>query len=129
MEPDETGWLGLSFFRLSNAITDHCAPALKVGDIASCIRLSEELMRNIPTRPFHEILSLNIDTCPETTAGLFDRWIVEEEKAGKKLASIYTETNGFGWNTDQWHFHWFAYDEKSADYDYSYLGNAWISKD
>ena len=62
-------------------------------------------------------------------AAAFDNFAQQEQNLGNEFLSSYTETNGFAHNTNQWHFHWFAYDYTTCDHDFDYLGFGWSSQD
>ncbi|NOX99381.1 MAG: hypothetical protein GXP30_06585 [Verrucomicrobia bacterium] len=120
--------MDLPYFQLTTAINEYVAPALREGDLDSCIHWADVMLSKVPESPFHLIRELDFTTCPKDTAEKFDRWALEQEK-NKLFGSVYTETNGFAFNADQWHFHWFAYGSRPRDQNYDYLGEGWISED
>lgn len=118
----------LGCFRLTNAILDHVAPALREGDIDTCIEWTDRMLGMVPESPFHIVRELDFTTSPEDTARKFDEWVLSQE-AIRPFGSAYTETNGFAFNAAQWHFDWFAYEAGGDAGDFEYLGDGWISED
>lgn len=118
----------LPYFQLTEAIVNHVGPALREGDLETCIEWTNTMLGKVPESPFHIVQDLEFTTCPEDTARKFDEWVVAQE-AVRSFGSAYTETNGFAHNAKQWHFDWFAYEAGSRGGDFDYLGDGWISTD
>lgn len=116
----------LPYFQLTDVIVNYVDPALREGDIETCIEWTNTMLGMVPESPFHIVGDLEFTTCPEDTAKKFDEWVLAQE-AVRPFGSAYTETNGFAHNADQWHFDWFAYKDGSRGDDFDYLGDGWIS--
>ena len=52
---------------------------------------------------------------------------IENESQHMTIRAIYTETNGFAWNTDLWFFNWFAYSLPVGHPDHEF--GCWQSND
>ena len=76
--------------------------------------------------PLAEIQSARFQNSVDQTAQSLSTFI-EHESRRMSIRQIYTEINGFAWNTDSWHFHWFAY-ELPVDHPDLDPGN-WQSQD
>lgn len=118
----------LPYFQLTEAIVNYVDPALREGDLDTCIEWTNRMLGMVPESPFHIIRDLDFTTCPEDTAKKFDEWVLAQEVV-RPFGSAYTETNGFAHNAKQWHFHWFAYEADGRGGDFDYLGDGWISAD
>ena len=118
--------MDLPYFDLCHVILDYANPALREGDIETCLHWTNVLLSQIPDSPFHQIRDLEFATCPKVTAGRFDQWTLEQE-ADTSFGSAYTEMNGFAHNADLWFFSWFAYEGKRDGEDYDYLEAGWVS--
>jgi hypothetical protein len=118
----------LSSFQLTQPILDHVAPALREGDIDTCIEWTDRIFGMVPKSPFHIVRDLDFTTCPEDTAKKFDEWVLSQE-AVRSFGSTYTETNGFAHNAGRWYFNWFAYEAAGSADDFAYLGDGWISEE
>lgn len=118
----------LPYFNLAEVIVEYVVPALREGDIDTCIEWTDKMFGMVPEGPFHIVRDLDFTTCPEDTAKKFDEWVLAQE-AVRPFGSAYTETNGFSVNPDQWHFHWFAFEAEARDDDFDYLEDGWISED
>jgi hypothetical protein len=118
----------LSWFRLTEPILNHVAPALREGDIDTCIKCTDRIFGMVPKSPFHIVRDLDFTTCPEDTAKKFDEWVLSQE-AVRSFGSTYTETNGFAHNADRWYFNCFAYEAAGSPDDLAHLDDGWISEE
>lgn len=118
----------LPYFQLTQAITNYVDPALRAGDLDTCIDWTNRMLGKVPRSAFHAVRDLDFTTCPDDTAGKFDEWTLSQESV-RPFGSAYTETNGFAHNTWEWHFHWFAYEADGVEGDYDYLGEGYLSQD
>ncbi|MGB7344814.1 MAG: hypothetical protein WBD20_11400 [Pirellulaceae bacterium] len=111
-------------------IEEHTRSLIRERDLQHCLAVTERLLLDIPTTPYHRILSLDFTNCPQDTAAFLDDWIDEHDLSDSTPSgSSYVQMNGFDGNADQWHFHWFAYSRAPSNFDYSYLGDGWVSED
>ena len=117
----------LSYFQLSEAILRYVDPALREGDLETCIEWTNRMLGMIPKSPYHIVEDLEFSTSIDAIAKKFDEWVIEQE-ADSPFGIAYTETNAFGSNPDEWHFHWFAYASAEED-DFTDMDDSWISKE
>lgn len=116
-------------FDFQSALIDHLDPAIRLADLKQCIDVANNCLKNIPATPFHIVSDLNFTNDPKAVAASFDYCFSEERKRGTNFKSVYTETNGFPHNADQWYFNWFAYDYTTDVFDFEYLGFGWESQE
>ena len=119
----------LPSFDIEGSFIEHVMPAIRRADIKTCIKQAIDCLASIPKTPFHIASKLDFTNEPAEIAAKFDAWTIEELERGTSFKSTYIETNGFAHNADQWHFHWFAYDYTTDEFDFEYLGYGWNSKE
>jgi hypothetical protein len=81
---------------------------IRGGDFTACSVRIAEAFRAVPSSPFH--IATEQDFTNDTVAIVrhFNEFVVEELRDANP-AVIYTETNGFRINPDEWYFDWFAF--------------------
>jgi hypothetical protein len=102
-------------------------PTLRAGDLDTCSKRVIEVLRKIPTSPFHIVIDLDFTNPLKQIAGYFSEFI-EAESEHLKIKAVYTEMMGFYINTDVWGFDPFAYSIYGGHDDYDWLSD-WDSDD
>ena|SRR5262245_10026341 len=106
------------FFKLQEEL----APVLLSGDVAGCENAVATRLKELPHSPFHIVLNLSITNSPEEIASHFDGFF-NKEKERFRIATAYTEMNGFDINPDRWFFDVFAYEQYGGHNDYDWLSD------
>ncbi|MDB4713149.1 hypothetical protein OAF41_00165 [bacterium] len=102
-------------------------PQVIAGDTRAVIdRVAEELQK-LQDSPFHRVIDLDFSNSPEDLGKVFADFIRTESK-NFPVEAVYTETNGFAFNTDAWFFDLFAYKNYQGHDDYGWLAE-WDSGD
>jgi hypothetical protein len=113
-------------------LAEELLPALKKGDLEACIgRVSNELSK-LSKSPFSKVMELDFSNNPKDIADCFQSIL---NKYGKKIdiKALYTETNGFDINPDEWYFDIFGYSAYDGLKDLDWLSdwqveseNGWV---
>ncbi|MGR8935857.1 MAG: hypothetical protein ACU837_15965 [Gammaproteobacteria bacterium] len=98
------------------------APKLRHGQIDPCISMAEKALKKLPVSPFHKVIELEFENEREEVAEYFDAFYTRVSKQFSP-AAIYTETNGFAINPDEWYFDLFGYDTYHGHENYDWLAN------
>ena len=97
-------------------------PKLRKGDLESCIARTTEVMSELPLTPFHEVVAFEFTNSLTEVADYIASFAnVTSSEIGIK--AIYTETNGFDINPDEWYFDLFGYSEYGGHSDYVWLSD------
>jgi hypothetical protein len=73
-----------------------------------------------PSTPFHIVVSLDFTNSHSAVAGYIQKFI-SGSKLGDDLQAIYTETNGFDINPDEWYFELFGFNNCGTTDDLEWL--------
>ncbi len=95
-------------------------PDLQKGDLKKCINVVKDIIKSSPATPFHLCLEVDFTNDPKETAQIFDEYIKAEFKR-IDLKAIYTETNGFDINPDEWFYDIFSYKKYGGKSDLDWL--------
>lgn len=107
-------------------LTQELEPILRKGDLDSCITRAIEVMRKLSASPFHEVVELNFTNSISEVADYLISFL-DESKDKIEIKAIYTETNGFDINPDEWYFDLFGYSTYGGHADYDWLSD-WQSE-
>ncbi len=113
----------MSWMKLANKLE----PYLRQGNLNYCIEQLIETIKLQPESPFHQIINLNFTNNSKEIAKYFQKFI-DREKKKYSIKAIYTETNGFDINPNEWFFDLFAFKSYSGHSDYDWLSD-WQSEE
>lgn len=106
----------MDWFTLANELT----PAIRCGDTSTAITRVSEVIRTMPSSPYHLVLDLNFTNSRQSIARQFEQFI-SDQKNRSKIKAVYAEMNGFFINPGLWYFNLFAYDQNKGHEDYDWL--------
>lgn len=95
-------------------------PTLRKGDIDYCISEVVKEIEKLPRSPFHVVVSLDFTNSHSAVADYIQNFI-SGSKLGADLKAIYTETNGFDINPDEWYFELFGFNDCGTTDDLEWL--------
>jgi len=91
------------------AIAKELQPFIRKGDLIQCETVICNHLSHYSSSPFNIAIKSRFNNDPKEVAANFDEFI-EREQMRYKVASVYTEMNGFNINPDRWYFDMFAYE-------------------
>ncbi|TQV72924.1 hypothetical protein FLL45_15780 [Aliikangiella marina] len=95
-------------------------PGLRIGDLDSCLARAIEVIEELPKTPFHKVVELEF-TNSLNEVGQYISSFLNKSNESIELKSLYTETNGFDINPDEWYFELFGYASYGGHEDYDWL--------
>jgi hypothetical protein len=102
-------------------LAEKLEPTLRSGDIGSCIKAVINQINSLPASPFH-IIDLEFSNPKEQVAGFLQQFI-NDSNLKNDLQVVYTETNGFDINPEQWYFELFGYSSYGGLEDIDWLAD------
>ncbi len=102
------------------AVANELAPYLRQGDLDHCIQRVTSILQGLPNSPYHVVLDMDFTNDPRVVAAYFDNFVASEA-TNHVLAALYTETNGFFINPDEWYFDIFGYESYGEHENYNWL--------
>jgi hypothetical protein len=103
-------------------LMEELMPILRSGNVEACVERSVRALQAAPPSPFHVAAGLDFTNTPEAVAAYVAEFL-GTECALIRAAAVYTETNAFMINPDQWFFGLFAYESYGGHDDYDWLSD------
>lgn len=79
------------------------------GNFLGVKRHLEKAFEHCPDSPFAEVLSISFSNSAIKVADELKEFLRKEGESFE-IRAVYTEMNGFAWNTNEWFYNWFAYE-------------------
>jgi hypothetical protein len=94
-------------------------PQLRKGEIECCIDQVVGHLKNLSNSPFHIVIDLDFTNSIADVSKYLQEFLDKSDG----LKAIYTETNGFDINPDQWYFDLFGYNNYGGTEDLEWLSD------
>jgi hypothetical protein len=100
-------------------------PFVQKGDTSTAIARASAHLSAMPKSPFHIVMDVDFTNSPVDVASKFDAFI-REQQLRFDVRAVYTETNGFDINPDEWYFDLFGYRDYGGIVDFDWI-SSWDS--